>query len=45
MTMSRADAEILLEVPSSERHNAEVEAACKATRRQLDEKLGELAGS
>jgi hypothetical protein len=45
LTMSRADAEIFLGVLSSERYNAEAEAACEATRGQLDEELGELAGS
>lgn len=39
LTMSRADAEVLLGVLSSERYNADVEAVCEALRRQLDEKL------
>jgi hypothetical protein len=39
LTMSRADAEVLLGVLSAERYNAEVEAVCDALRRQLDEKL------
>ena len=39
LTVSRADAEILLGVLSAERHNAEVEAVCDALRRQIDEKL------
>ncbi len=39
LTMSRADAEVLLGVLSSERYNAEVEAVCDALRSQLDEKL------
>ncbi len=44
LTMSKADAEVLLGVLSSERYNAEVEAVCDAIRRQLDEKLAGLAG-
>lgn len=39
LEMSRADAEVLLGVLASERHNAEVEAVCDALRAQLDEKL------
>jgi hypothetical protein len=42
--MSRADAEVLLGVLSSERYNAEVEAVCDAVRKQIDEKLAERAG-
>jgi hypothetical protein len=42
LTMSKADAEVLLGVLSSERYNAEVEAVCDALRRQLDERLAEL---
>ena len=45
LTMSRADAEVLLGVLSSERYNAEVEAVCEAIRRQLDEELGAPADS
>lgn len=41
LTMSRADAEVLLGVLSSERYNAEVEAVCDALRTQLDERLAE----
>jgi len=41
LTMSRADAEVLLGVLSAERYNAEVEAVCDSVRRQLDEKLAE----
>jgi hypothetical protein len=41
LTLSRADAEVLLGVLSSERYNAEVEAVCDAVRDQLDEKLAE----
>ncbi len=42
LTLSKADAEVLLGVVSSERYNAEVEAVCEAIRRQLDERLAEL---
>jgi hypothetical protein len=42
LTMSKADAEVLLGVLSSERYNAEVEAVCDALRKQLDERLAEL---
>lgn len=41
LTISRADAEVLLGVLSSERYNAEVEAVCEAVRQQIDEKLAE----
>lgn len=41
LTLSKADAEVLLGVLSSERYNAEVEAVCDAVRDQLDEKLAE----
>jgi hypothetical protein len=44
LTLSKADAEVLLGVLSSERYNAEVEAVCDAVRKQLDEKLAELTG-
>lgn len=39
LTLSKADAEILLGVLSSERHNADAEAVCEALRGQLDQKL------
>ncbi len=42
LTISKADAEVLLGVLSSERYNAEVEAVCDAVRKQLDERLAEL---
>jgi hypothetical protein len=42
LTISKADAEVLLGVLSSERYNAEVEAVCDAIRAQLDERLAEL---
>ena len=42
LTLSKADAEVLLGVLSSERYNADVEAVCEAVRKQLDERLAEL---
>ena len=42
LSLSKADAEVLLGVLSSERYNAETEAVCDSIRRQLDEKLGKL---
>jgi hypothetical protein len=42
LTLSKADAEVLLGVLSSERYNAEVEAVCDSVREQIDEKLAEL---
>jgi hypothetical protein len=41
LEMSRADAEVLVGVLASERHNPDVEAVCDALRAQLDEKLAE----
>jgi hypothetical protein len=43
LTMSRADAEVLLGVLSSERYNPDVESVCDSLRKQLDEKLGKAA--
>jgi len=43
LTMSKADAEVLLGVLSSERYNADVEAVCDQIRRQINESLAELA--
>ena len=42
LTLDRADAEILLGVLASERHNAEVDEVCESLRRQIDEKLAEV---
>jgi hypothetical protein len=42
LTISKADAEVLVGVLSSERYNAEVEAVCDGLRKQLDEKLTEV---
>jgi hypothetical protein len=39
LNLSKADAEVLLGVLASERHNPEAEAVCDAVRAQLDEKL------
>ena len=43
LTMSKPDAEVLLGVLASERHNPEVQAVCDALRQQLDEKLAEAS--
>jgi hypothetical protein len=42
LTLSKADAEVLLGVLSSERYNADTEAVCNQIRKQLDERLAEL---
>lgn len=42
LTLSKADAEVLLGVLASERLNPEAEAVCDAVREQLDEKLAEV---
>jgi hypothetical protein len=42
LSLSKADAEVLLGVLSSERYNAETEAVCNQIRKQLDERLAEL---
>ena len=42
LTISKADAEVLLGVLSSERYNSDVEAVCEAIRKQLDDRLAEL---
>jgi hypothetical protein len=42
LEMSKADAEVLLGVLASERHNPDVEAVCDALRTQLDEKLAAM---
>ncbi|MBK5220500.1 MAG: hypothetical protein JJE35_12055 [Thermoleophilia bacterium] len=42
LEISKADAEVLLGVLSSERYNADVEPVCNAVREQIDEKLAEL---
>ncbi|MGA8745154.1 MAG: hypothetical protein WB507_04750 [Solirubrobacterales bacterium] len=41
LTLSKADAEVLLGVLASERYNAEVESVCDGVRKQLDERLAE----
>lgn len=43
LEMSKADAEVLLGVLAAERHNPEVDTICDTLRRQLDEKLADLA--
>jgi hypothetical protein len=42
LTISKADAEVLLGVLSSERYNSDVEAVCETIRKQLDDRLAEL---
>lgn len=42
LELDRADAEVLLGVLSSERHNTEAEEVCESVRRQIDEKLAEV---
>lgn len=39
--LEKSDAEVLLGVLASERHNAEAEEVCESVRRQIDEKLSE----
>ena len=41
LTLSKADAEVLLGVLASERYNPDVEAVCEGIRRQLDEELAD----
>lgn len=43
LELDKADAEVLLGILSAERHNAEAEAVCDSLRRQIDEKLAEVA--
>lgn len=42
LELDKGDAEVLLGILSSERHNADAEAVCDSIRRQIDEKLAEL---
>jgi hypothetical protein len=42
LEMSKADAEVLLGVLASERHNPDVESVCDALREQLDERLAAM---
>lgn len=42
LVLDRGDAEVLLGVLSSERHNADAEVVCDSIRKQIDEKLAEL---
>ncbi len=41
LELDKADAEVLLGVLASERHNADAEEVCAAIREQLDEKLAQ----
>lgn len=42
LELNRGDAEVLLGILASERHNAEAEAVCDSLRKQIDEKLAEV---
>lgn len=42
LELDKADAEVLLGVLASERHNAEAEEVCESIRKQIDEKLAEV---
>lgn len=41
LELDRGDAEVLLGVLASERHNADAEAVCDSIRKQIDQKLAE----
>lgn len=41
LELDRADAEVLLGILASERHNADAEAVCDRIREQIDAKLAE----
>lgn len=41
VTLSEADAEVLLGVLSAERHNPDAQAVCDEVRKQLDAQLGD----
>lgn len=43
LTISKPDAEVLLGVLASERHNPDAESVCEAVRKQIDEKLNETS--
>lgn len=45
LTLSKADAEVLLGVLAAERHNPDVEAVCDSLREQIDEKLADATRS
>ncbi len=42
LELDKEDAEVLLGILASERHNADAEAVCDSIRKQIDEKLAEL---
>lgn len=42
LEMSKPDAEVLLGLLTSERHNPDVDAVCEALREQIDQKLADL---
>lgn len=41
LELDRGEAEVLLGILSSERHNTEAEVVCDSVRKQIDEKLAE----
>lgn len=43
LTISKSDAEVLLGVLASERHNPDAQSVCEAVRVQIDERLKELS--
>lgn len=43
LNLSRADAEVLLGVLASERHNPDAEAVCEEIRKRLDQALAQGA--
>lgn len=42
LELDKSEAEVLLGVLSSERHNADAEEVCNSIRRKIDERLAEL---
>lgn len=42
LEISKPDAEVLLGLLTSERHNPDVDAVCEALREQIDQKLADL---
>lgn len=45
LELSKEEAEVLLGILASERHNQQAEAVCESIRRRLDEELGKGARS
>ncbi|HEX5989831.1 MAG TPA: hypothetical protein VFY75_06455 [Solirubrobacterales bacterium] len=42
LEIGKTDAEVLLGVLASERHNPDAEEVCESIRRQIDEKLAQV---